>query len=83
MTRSEQLNEIAAQVQQWLDWQERERLAEGIPCNDDTHMMRVPVWPTRRQLKAWVSVLKTPNDLGNRRAAFGASELTDELAGND
>jgi hypothetical protein len=27
--------------------------------------------------KAW----KKPNDLGNRRAAFGASELTDELAG--
>ncbi len=26
-------------------------------------------------------ILKTPNALGNRRAAFGASELTDGLAG--
>lgn len=26
--------------------------------------------------------MKTPNDLGNRRAAFGASVLTDGLCGN-
>ena len=30
----------------------------------------------------WMLLPKTPNDLGNRRAAFGASGLTDELAGN-
>ena len=61
MTRNEQLNEIAIQVQQWLDWQEKERDAEWLLCDDGTHMMRVPVWPTRGTLKAWVVVLKTPN----------------------
>ena len=29
-----------------------------------------------------LNTMKTPNDLGNRRAAFGASELTDVLCGN-
>lgn len=60
MNRDEKLNEIANQVQQWLDWQERERKEEGLACTDDTHMMRVPVWPTRGQLKEWVNVLKPP-----------------------
>ena len=36
---------------------------------------------SRRHLRGRSNMLPS-NDLGNRRAAFGASVLTDELAGN-
>lgn len=60
-SRENALNEIANQVQQLLDWHERERKAEDLPCNDNTHVMRFPVYPTRGQLKSWVQALKIPN----------------------
>lgn len=61
MMRDKALNEIAIQVQSWLDWQEQERIKEKLSISEDTHLMRVPVWPSRGQLKEWVRVLKMPN----------------------
>lgn len=80
MTRDEALNEIGTQVQRWLDWQEREREEECLSCNDDTHMMRVPVWPTRGQLKEWVKILKTPNvELRGASRLYGEASSSNDV----
>jgi hypothetical protein len=49
--------EIARIVQAWLDHQDAERKREGLPTDDDTHLMTPPVWPNRGALKNWVTGL--------------------------
>ena len=52
-----QLDTIAREVQSWIDWNRRERDAEGIETNEDTHVMRVPAWPSHGTLGNWVEAL--------------------------
>ena len=54
----EPLHEMAIELQRWLDYQEYEHKNDGIPIHDDTHVRHPPAWPTRGQLKAWISELK-------------------------
>lgn len=54
---SHQLDTISRIVQGWLDSQAVERTSEGLPIDDNTHLMRVPEWPSHGMLKAWVQAL--------------------------
>jgi hypothetical protein len=54
--------EIARIVQHWLDHQDAERKREGLPTDDDTHLMTPPAWPNRGALKNWVSGLNGAAD---------------------
>ena len=56
---SESLQEIAIQVQSWLDWSKKDRAEEGLSTKDETHLIALPVpyWPSHGQLSQWVKVL--------------------------
>lgn len=56
------LNEIAAILQNWLDFNADARIG---PVNDDMKIMTPPVWPTRGTLKAWIAALQPRSALGN------------------
>lgn len=49
-------NEIASQLQYWLDWHAKGWSADQL--NDSLHVMGPPTWPTRGALKNWISVLQ-------------------------
>jgi hypothetical protein len=55
ITRLEALRDLFAY---WLRWNKRERDAEKLASNDDTHIMVVPPhWPTRGSIQAWVDTI--------------------------
>jgi len=52
------LNEIERQVKYWVEFDLKQRDAEGLETTDATHIMSPPGWPSHGQLKAWVKCLK-------------------------
>lgn len=57
-SRESALQNIADEVQSWLDYQETEYARERIKVDGSTHVMCVPFWPTREQLQNWVKALR-------------------------
>lgn len=57
-TEGDDLETIALIVQSWIDFSKSERDAEGLEATDDTHIMRVPWWPTHGALTNWVKTLR-------------------------
>jgi Lar family restriction alleviation protein len=49
------LETIAAQLQHWLDF----HASQTSTPSDDATMVQMPVYPTRRTIKAWVSALRS------------------------
>ena len=49
------LNTIAREIQYALDWQVK--TCTDVEITDDTHVMSVPVYPTRKVLKEWIYAL--------------------------
>lgn len=56
------LDTIARTIKHWLEWQKRERDHEGLATDGDTHVMRVPVWPSRGMFEAWIAALEDARD---------------------
>lgn len=54
------LEEIAAQLQRWLDWQKSRRLGDGLETTEATYVMTLPepYWPTRGTLESWIATIK-------------------------
>lgn len=54
------LNEITLHVQHWLEWQAKERVAEGLETLPETQVMALPVpsWPRRGQLEKWIETFR-------------------------
>ena len=60
MTRQDKLNIIADIFQSWLNWNEADHLESGTFISDDTHIrsLNIPEYPTLRNLKNWIAVLR-------------------------
>lgn len=60
MNRQEKLTVIANELQYWLDTNDAQQL-EAIGkdrCEDDTHVISPPSWPTRGVLKEWIKAMR-------------------------
>jgi len=51
------LSVIAGIIQNWVDWNIKQRDKENLVTIRNTHVMRVPEWPTVGVLQNWVKVL--------------------------
>ena len=58
MTDNTHEQEMALVVEHWLRYNEECHQRDGNTVTDITHVIP-PVWPTRGQLKAWLSALRS------------------------
>lgn len=52
------LDDIAGQLQRWIDFNKNDRDREGLETFPETYIISPPVWPTHGTIKVWVETLK-------------------------
>ena len=57
MTRQQQLDFIAEELEYWLHINERLHVLDNLELDDDAHVYP-PEPPTRKQIESWVEILR-------------------------
>lgn len=57
------LQVISLIVENWMDWDRKQRDKEGLSTEVDTAIMDLPAWPTHGMLTEWVKTLEEARTL--------------------